>query len=93
LQLHSGAAELDLSSASGATVAEVLAQVSPQAAQSIGHTVTVRDINPLQPGDPRGLANFYITLATVIVGFVSEPLPTWRSTWSAGVRRGVTSKG
>ena len=71
LQLHSGAAEFDVSSASGATVAEVLARVSPQVGQSIGHTVTVRDINPLQPGDPRGLAIFYITLATVIVGFVS----------------------
>jgi hypothetical protein len=70
MQLHSGAAELDVSSASGAAVAEVLAQVAPQVGQSIGHTVSVRDINPLHPGDPRGLAIFYITLATVIVGFV-----------------------
>lgn len=63
-------AVLDLSSASGASVAEVLAQTAPVVGQKTGVEVTVRDINPLQEGDPRGLAIFYISLAAVIIGFV-----------------------
>ncbi|MEV4742110.1 ABC transporter permease [Streptomyces sp. NPDC049555] len=63
-------AELDVSGASGATVAQLLAQTAPQVGRAIGTPVTVKDINPLQKGDPRGLALFYITLAAVVVGFV-----------------------
>lgn len=61
---------LDLSSASGASVAEVLAEAAPAVGRQTGVAVTVRDINPLQEGDPRGLAIFYISLAAVITGFV-----------------------
>ncbi|USQ85205.1 ABC transporter permease [Streptomyces phaeoluteigriseus] len=61
---------LDLSSASGASVAEVLAEAAPAVSRQTGVAVTVRDINPLQEGDPRGLALFYISLAAVIIGFV-----------------------
>lgn len=61
---------LDLSSASGASVAEVLAEAAPAVGLQTGVAVTVRDINPLQEGDPRGLAIFYISLAAVITGFV-----------------------
>lgn len=32
--------------------------------------VKVTDVKPLQRGDPRGLALFYISLAAVIIGFV-----------------------
>ncbi len=61
---------LYISSASGASVAQLLAQTAPRVGASIGVPVTVQDINPLQKGDPRGLAIFYISLAAVILGFV-----------------------
>ncbi|MBD0417751.1 ABC transporter permease [Streptomyces sp. NPDC052309] len=61
---------LDVSGASGASVAEVLAEAAPAVGKQTGVEVTVRDINPLQEGDPRGLAIFYISLAAVIIGFV-----------------------
>lgn len=61
---------LDVSSASGASVAELLEQAAPAVGRSAGVPVTVRDVNPLQEGDPRGLTIFYISLAAVIVGFV-----------------------
>lgn len=72
LQDGHGRAALDVSGASGATVAQVLTETAPQVGRAIGVPVTVRDINPLQKGDPRGLALFYITLAAVIVGFVGS---------------------
>ncbi|WP_351225938.1 ABC transporter permease [Streptomyces sp. NPDC002133] len=61
---------LDVSSASGASVAELLEQAAPVVARAVGTDVVVRDINPNQRGDPRGLAIFYISLAAVVVGFV-----------------------
>jgi hypothetical protein len=61
---------LDVSSASGASVAELLEQAAPQVGAQVGVRVTVHDVNPLQTGDPRGLAIFYISLAAVIIGFV-----------------------
>lgn len=61
---------LDIASAAGASVAELLAEAAPTAARDAGVTVSIRDLKPLQSGDPRGLAIFYITLATVILGFV-----------------------
>ncbi len=61
---------LDVSSASGASVAELLAQAAPAVGRATGVSVTVRDVNPLQDGDPRGLAIFYVSLAAVIIGFV-----------------------
>lgn len=63
-------AALDVSGASGASVAELLAQTAPAVGKKLGVQVTVRDVNPLQRGDPRGLAIFYISLAAVIIGFV-----------------------
>ncbi|MBC7269978.1 MAG: ABC transporter permease [Streptomyces sp.] len=62
--------ELQLSSASGASVAEVLAEAAPEVGRETGVEVVLRDIKPLQKGDPRGLAVFYISLAAVIIGFV-----------------------
>ncbi|MFI0937327.1 ABC transporter permease [Streptomyces sp. NPDC021020] len=64
------APRLYVSSASGASVAELLAQTAPAVGGAIGVPVTVSDINPLQKGDPRGLAIFYVSLAAVILGFV-----------------------
>lgn len=61
---------LDVSSASGASVAALLEQAAPAVGKAVGVDVVVRDINPDQKGDPRGLAIFYITLAAVVVGFV-----------------------
>ncbi|MFI9722119.1 ABC transporter permease [Streptomyces sp. NPDC052396] len=63
-------AQLDVSGASGATVAQLLTAAAPKVGQAVGVPVTVRDINPLQRGDPHGLALFYITLAAVILGFI-----------------------
>ncbi|POX39784.1 hypothetical protein C3486_16735 [Streptomyces sp. Ru73] len=61
---------MDLSSASGATVGQLLQQTAPQVGKKTGVPVTIKDIKPLQQGDPRGLAIFYVSLAAVIVGFV-----------------------
>ncbi|AWT47041.1 MULTISPECIES: ABC transporter permease [Streptomyces] len=61
---------LDLSSASGVSVAEVLADTAPAVGERTGVRVTLRDVKPLQEGDPRGLAIFYVSLAAVIIGFV-----------------------
>jgi hypothetical protein len=61
---------LDVSGASGATVAQVLAEAGAKVGKATGTTVLVRDLKPLQRGDPRGLAIFYISLAAGIIGFV-----------------------
>ncbi|NEB93509.1 ABC transporter permease [Streptomyces bauhiniae] len=61
---------LDTSSASGASVAEVLETAAPRVGAQLGAEVTVRDLKPLGRGDPRGLAIFYISLAAVVLGFV-----------------------
>ncbi|MBF6171311.1 ABC transporter permease [Nocardia blacklockiae] len=61
---------VDVASASGSSVAEVISSAATQVGRQVQLPVTVTDINPLQPGDPRGLAIFYITLAAVIIGFV-----------------------
>ncbi|MEU6661816.1 ABC transporter permease [Streptomyces sp. NPDC046821] len=61
---------LDVSGASGASVAQVLAETAPKVGAAVGTPVTVTDVKPLQKGDPRGLAIFYISLAAVIIGFV-----------------------
>jgi len=76
---------LYLSSASGASVAELLEQTAPRVGAAVGTPVAVHDINPLQKGDPRGLAIFYVSLAAVILGFVgaiqlsvhARPLQPW----------------
>ncbi|WFB82449.1 MULTISPECIES: ABC transporter permease [Streptomyces] len=63
-------AVLDVSGASGASVAELLTKTAPAVGEKLGVHVTVHDVNPLQEGDPRGLAIFYVSLAAVIIGFV-----------------------
>ncbi|MEU1941884.1 MULTISPECIES: ABC transporter permease [unclassified Streptomyces] len=62
--------ELDVAGAAGATVAQVLSQAAGKVGRASGVPVTVRDLKPLQPGDPRGLAVFYISLAATIIGFL-----------------------
>lgn len=62
--------ELDVSGASGASVAQLLSGAGPEVGRAIGVPVLVRDVNPLQRGDPRGLAIFYVSLAAVIIGFI-----------------------
>ena len=70
LGIQAGQPELDVSSASGSSVAQVLTGAAPAVAQSVGSPIMVRDVNPLQPGDPRGLGLFYITLAAVVLGMI-----------------------
>ncbi|MGW3852834.1 ABC transporter permease [Streptomyces fagopyri] len=61
---------VDVSSASGASVAQVLEQTAPTVGRAAGMQVLVGDIKPNQRADPRGLAIFYISLAAVVVSFV-----------------------
>ncbi|MGP4003176.1 ABC transporter permease [Streptomyces sp. 8N706] len=65
-----GGIQLDVSGASGASVAELLAKAAPAVGAKAGVPVVIKDLTPLQKGDPRGLALFYISLAAVVVGFV-----------------------
>ncbi|WP_234376894.1 ABC transporter permease [Streptomyces sp. TP-A0356] len=64
------APRLYVSSASGASVAQVFTTSAPRVGASIGVPIAVTDIHPLQKGDPRGLTIFYVSLAAVILGFV-----------------------
>ncbi|MCA1219459.1 ABC transporter permease [Streptomyces sp. 8L] len=64
------AVRMDVASAAGQSVAQILAMAAPKAAKAVPVPLTVGDLKPLQKGDPRGLAIFYITLASVILGFV-----------------------
>ncbi len=87
-----GRPRLDVSGASGASVAELLAQRAPRVSARIGTPVVVRDINPLQRGDPRGLAIFYISLASVVVGFVgSAQMSVHAAGLSPGARVAATA--
>ncbi|MEV0026042.1 ABC transporter permease [Streptomyces atroolivaceus] len=61
---------MDIAGAGGATVAELLAETGAKVAEATGVPVAITDVKPLQEGDPRGLALFYISLAAVIIGFV-----------------------
>ncbi|MEV0786590.1 ABC transporter permease [Streptomyces sp. NPDC050423] len=63
---------LDVAGASGAAVAQVLAQSAVKVGHTLGVPVSVTDVKPLHKGDPRGLALFYISLAAVIIGFVGS---------------------
>ncbi|WP_329459258.1 ABC transporter permease [Streptomyces sp. NBC_01497] len=64
------AVRMDVASAAGQSVAQVLATAAPKAARAASVPLTLGDLKPLQKGDPRGLAIFYITLAATILGFV-----------------------
>ncbi|MDL4817400.1 ABC transporter permease [Actinomadura opuntiae] len=70
LLLQGDRAQLDVAAAAGASVSRLLTQAAPIAGRTSGVPLTVRDIKPLQPTDPQGLAIFYISLASVIIGFV-----------------------
>jgi hypothetical protein len=69
LVLGPGTPRLLLSSASGASVAQVLQQAAIRASQALGEAIPIVNLHPLPPGDPSGLAVFYATLAASIVGF------------------------
>ncbi|MFE4177313.1 ABC transporter permease [Streptomyces sp. NPDC056909] len=62
--------DLAVASAAGVSVAQVLTEAAPAVAGSVGVPVRISDVKPLQKGDPRGLALFYVSLAAVILGFV-----------------------
>ncbi|MFF1961906.1 ABC transporter permease [Streptomyces sp. NPDC058220] len=70
LTFRPGGVEFDVAGAAGASVAQVLTETAATVAGSAKIPVRIRDIKPLQKGDPRGLALFYISLAAVIIGFV-----------------------
>ncbi|MFI1917573.1 ABC transporter permease [Nocardia sp. NPDC020380] len=62
--------EVSTASASGASVAELLAQTAQEIPATTAGPVRVQDLIPLQSGDPRGLGLFYITLAAGVVGMM-----------------------
>jgi hypothetical protein len=64
------AADLSISSASGASIAHVISAEATQVGTSLGEQLTVTDLNPLRPNDPSGLVLFYLALASTIIGFV-----------------------
>jgi len=65
-----GSVGLDVAGAAGTSVADLLTRTAPEAARQAGIHLTVTDVLPPQPSDPRGLALFYMTLAAVIIGFI-----------------------
>lgn len=65
-----GGVELAVTSAGGRQVAQLLADTGRAVGQELDIEVEVRDLKPLQHGDPRGLALFYVTLASIVIGFV-----------------------
>ncbi|RPK55531.1 ABC-2 family transporter protein [Streptomyces sp. ADI96-02] len=65
-----GGVELDVAGASGSAVAQLLGEAGLKVGDATGVPVRVTDVKPLQKGDPRGLALFYISLAAVIMGFL-----------------------
>ncbi|MDT0445125.1 ABC transporter permease [Streptomyces johnsoniae] len=67
---RNGRIELDTASAAGASVAELLTGGARAAARSVDARIDIRDLKPLHPGDPRGLALFYLSIAAVITGFL-----------------------
>ena len=70
LVLGPGTPRLLLSSASGASLAQVLEQAAVRASHALSEPIPIVNLHPLPPGDPLGLAEFYATLAASIVGFV-----------------------
>ena len=64
------AVAMDIAGAAGASVAQLLAETGEKVARATGVPVRITDVKPLQKGDPRGLALFYISLAAVIIGFL-----------------------
>ncbi|MFD7896822.1 ABC transporter permease [Streptomyces sp. NPDC059743] len=86
-----GRVDLAVASAAGASVAQVLTEAAPAVARSVGVPVRISDVKPLQKGDPRGLALFYISLAAVILGFVgATQLSVHASALNPGERIGCT---
>jgi hypothetical protein len=63
--------ELQLSSASGSSVTRILTQAASAAQTRSGTEISLRDLHPLPATDPSGLAEFYLTLAATILGFVT----------------------
>jgi hypothetical protein len=61
---------LELSSASGSSVARALTQAAASAQKASGEIVQLSDLHPLPTTDPSGLAEFYLVLAATILGFV-----------------------
>jgi hypothetical protein len=71
LLIERAAATLVVSSTSGPSVARALTEIAGQLDARAPGTVVVKDLHPLPPGDPQGLAIFYVVLATMVLGFVT----------------------
>ncbi|RKR76315.1 DUF3533 domain-containing protein [Frondihabitans australicus] len=60
------------SAAASLIVANMLDSLVPSLEAGVNGPVTVDDLHPLHAHDPEGLVIFYVALATIIVGTVSE---------------------
>ncbi len=67
---HPPGVRLEIASASGQSVAQLLTEAATTVSRAANIPVAVVDIVPLQRGDPHGLAIFYISLAAVVIGFI-----------------------
>lgn len=65
-----GVVRMGVAGAAGASVAQLLTSTAPKVGEKTGVRVEISDLKPLDRGDPRGLALFYISLAAVIIGFL-----------------------
>jgi hypothetical protein len=70
LQRRANDVEVDVAGAAGASVARVLGQTAQQTGSALGIPVQVRDLKPLPVTDPQGIAIFYVSLGSIILGFV-----------------------
>ncbi|MFI9273336.1 ABC transporter permease [Kitasatospora sp. NPDC052896] len=70
LQQNASGTQVDVASAAGASVARVLGQSAPRVGGELGIPVEVRDVKPLPDTDPQGLAVFYVSLGSNILGLV-----------------------
>ena len=83
---------LVVASAAGPAVSNALETLFSQVFQARGSSLTVSDVRPLDPGDPRGLTVLYIVISTVIgsvafsvARFVLFPHPGLASLAASGV--------
>ncbi|MFJ2669675.1 MULTISPECIES: ABC transporter permease [unclassified Streptomyces] len=70
LTFRTDRADFAVAGAAGASVAQLLTETALPVAKAAGLPLRISDVKPLQKGDPRGLALFYVSLAAVIIGFV-----------------------
>jgi hypothetical protein len=62
--------ELLVASADGGTLSIALQEIFRQLSAKTGRPLTIVDVKPLPPGDPRGLAGFYLVVGWTVGGYL-----------------------